>query len=204
MRQTILRGCGRSHFDFQTWPSHSSEVIQLLIHDGSQGRSPKMSGYEKVAGLMTKHSEVATFQRFDFLNTLNILYLQAELVHLERELKHSMRQDLESDNRSLSEPRNEAGSFVDVPGGDIESANGLNAEAEGSLEKNPLSNIGFESSLQEFQINERVESARNWVVLAHTDKSPTWEIMLKTREKLKEYSTSSPETQHEAHFTKGF
>lgn len=163
-----------------------------------------MSGYKKVAGLMTKHSEVATFQRFDFLNTLNILYLQAELVHLGRELKHSMRQDLESDNRSLSEPRNEAGSFVDMPGGDIESANSLNAEAEGSLEKNPLSNVDFESSSQEFQINERVKSARNWVVLAHTDKTPTWGIMLKTREKLKEYSTSSPETQHEAHFTKGF
>jgi hypothetical protein len=36
---------------------------------------------------MTKHGEVAMLKRFDFLNNLNLLYLQAELVHLEQETK---------------------------------------------------------------------------------------------------------------------
>ncbi|PMD53448.1 uncharacterized protein K444DRAFT_668062 [Hyaloscypha bicolor E] len=47
----------------------------------------QMTGYEKVAHLMTHHAEMAMFQRFDFLNTLNALYLQAELVHLQRKMK---------------------------------------------------------------------------------------------------------------------
>jgi hypothetical protein len=60
-----------------------------------------MEGYEKLAAFMASHQEFAVFQRFDFLNTLNILYLQAELVEFEAELKRCMKQDLESgdDNR---------------------------------------------------------------------------------------------------------
>ena len=67
----------------------------------------KMSGYQKLAELMTKHSEVSTFKRFDLLNTLNILYLQAELVHLKEELRDSMREDLKPINPMLSESSNE-------------------------------------------------------------------------------------------------
>ncbi|KAE9367123.1 hypothetical protein N431DRAFT_350598 [Stipitochalara longipes BDJ] len=96
-----------------------------------------MSGYERLAGLMTKHSEVATFQRFDFLNTLNILYLQAELVHLEQELRDSMREDLESGNNHPSQTPNSTGSFY---------------------------------------------------FLANMHNSSTWDIMLKARDKLKEYN----------------
>jgi hypothetical protein len=66
-----------------------------------------MSGYQKLAEQMTKHSEVSTFKRFDLLNTLNILYLQAELVHLKEELRDSMREDLKPRNPMLSESSNE-------------------------------------------------------------------------------------------------
>ena len=55
-----------------------------------------MVGHQKLAELMAKHSEVAIFERFDFLNAINLLYLQAELVELEIELKASMKDDLDS------------------------------------------------------------------------------------------------------------
>jgi len=151
-----------------------------------------MSGYEKLAGLMTKHSEVATFQRFDFLNTLNILYLQAELIHLEQELRDSMREDLESGNNVAPEITAETGSFVDVrEEEDIESAhNADNGEVEDDIEKRQLSQVESRSVSGGYEINERVESGRDWYFLANMDNSPTWEIMLKTRDKLKEYSST--------------
>jgi hypothetical protein len=160
-----------------------------LIH-AAQRHGSKMSGYEKLAGLMAKHSEVATFQRFDFLNTLNILYLQAELVHLERELRNSMREDLESGNNAPSETPNETGSSVDLGGAEeIESAhNADNDEAGNDMEKRPLSQIESRSVSGASEINERLESGRDWYFLANMDDSSTWEIMLKTRDKLKEYS----------------
>lgn len=55
-----------------------------------------MEGYEKLAHLMANHPETAMFQRFDFLNRLNLLYLQAELVELENELKACLKNDRES------------------------------------------------------------------------------------------------------------
>jgi len=153
-----------------------------------------MSGYEKLAGLMTKHSEVATFQRFDFLNTLNILYLQAELVHLEQELRDSMREDLESGNNHAPALQEENDSFVDLgEEEDIESVqNADNNEAGNDMEKRPLSQTESRSIPAESEINERVESSRDWYFLANTPNSQTWSIMLKTRSKLKEYSSPPP------------
>jgi hypothetical protein len=46
-----------------------------------------MEGYEKVARLMALHPEFAIFRRFQELNIRNLLYLQAEITHLEDELK---------------------------------------------------------------------------------------------------------------------
>jgi hypothetical protein len=148
-----------------------------------------MSGYEKLAGLMTKHSEVATFQRFDFLNTLNILYLQAELVHLEKDLKDSMREDLESGNHVGPESANETGSH-NVPAQDVKLTNdSSNADAECNMGRRPLSDIEMRSISENSRIDERVESGRDWFFLANTDESTTWKIALKTRDKLKEYSS---------------
>jgi hypothetical protein len=74
----------------------SPRKTELLIYTSSY--IVKMEGHEKLATFMTSHQEFAIFQRFDFLNTLNILYLQAELVEFEGELKRCMKQDLESDD----------------------------------------------------------------------------------------------------------
>jgi hypothetical protein len=45
-----------------------------------------MEGYFKVARFMGRQDEYAMFRRFKTLNAQNLLYLQAELVHLEDQL----------------------------------------------------------------------------------------------------------------------
>jgi hypothetical protein len=45
------------------------------------------AGYAQLASLMGAHPEVAVFRRFGALNAQNLLYLQAELTHLELELR---------------------------------------------------------------------------------------------------------------------
>lgn len=46
-----------------------------------------MEGYAKLASLMGAYPEVAIFRRFGALNAQNLLYLQAELVILEKDLR---------------------------------------------------------------------------------------------------------------------
>lgn len=45
-----------------------------------------MGNYNTLAAVIGAHHELALFRRFATLNAQNILYLQAELVHLESEL----------------------------------------------------------------------------------------------------------------------
>ena len=149
-----------------------------------------MAGYQKLANLMTKHVEVAAFQRFDFLNTLNILYLQAELVHLEQKLRESMKEDLESEHRPPSADQEDTLSLDRVRSEDIEvgEVEVISGEAD-EVEEKRASRIDVQSqSSRVSSVNERIESARDWWYLRHMDNSRTWEIMLNAREKLKEYS----------------
>jgi hypothetical protein len=48
--------------------------------------SQPVEGYPKLASHMAQYSENALFRRFSGLGVRNILYLQAELVHLEQRL----------------------------------------------------------------------------------------------------------------------
>jgi len=48
---------------------------------------PPIDGYPKLACHMGMHPELAIFRRFGDLNAQNLLYLQAELVHLEKKLR---------------------------------------------------------------------------------------------------------------------
>jgi len=105
-----------------------------LITTFQEKGNSTMVGHQKIAELMAKHSEVAIFERFDFLNIINLVYLQAELVELEIELKASMKDDLDSRD------------------------------------------------------DERQRGARDWWFLSRSKESKTWEIMLKIRTKLQEYS----------------
>jgi hypothetical protein len=55
-----------------------------------------MNGYSKLASMMGPHPELAIFRRFGTLNAHNLLYLQAELVHLEHRLHQCVKSDAES------------------------------------------------------------------------------------------------------------
>lgn len=52
-----------------------------------------MEGYAKIASIMGSHPEVAVLRRFGALNAQNLLYLQAELVALEQDLRAISAQD---------------------------------------------------------------------------------------------------------------
>jgi hypothetical protein len=52
-----------------------------------------MDGYDKLATLIGENHEAAIFRRFSVLNAKNLLYLQAELVNLEAELKIITQED---------------------------------------------------------------------------------------------------------------
>ncbi len=45
-----------------------------------------MASYNKLATLMGRHQELASFRRFRRLNAKSLLYMQAEILHLESEL----------------------------------------------------------------------------------------------------------------------
>ena len=55
--------------------------------------APKLRGYPKLATLMGHHPETAIFRRFNHLNMLNLLSLQAELTDLELQLQHVRQED---------------------------------------------------------------------------------------------------------------
>ncbi|KAL8742250.1 MAG: hypothetical protein Q9190_005241 [Brigantiaea leucoxantha] len=64
-------------------------------------------GYPKVASLMSKEKDVAVFRRFDDLNFLNLLALQAEIIDLEKDLRRECRLDdmaSDSSQQQQSEP----------------------------------------------------------------------------------------------------
>lgn len=56
-------------------------------------------GHSKVAEFMSHHTELAIFRRFSKLNLQNLLYLQAELTHLESDLADLAVRDRADPNR---------------------------------------------------------------------------------------------------------
>lgn len=61
--------------------------------DGARQDDDLPPGYPKLAERMSIAPETAVFRRFGFLNTLNLLYLQAELMDIEDQLKHLQKKD---------------------------------------------------------------------------------------------------------------
>ncbi|KAL8992470.1 MAG: hypothetical protein Q9188_007576, partial [Gyalolechia gomerana] len=58
-----------------------------------------MADYTRLASMIARYGEAAIFRRFDALNIKNLLYMQAELVHLEAELHQ-----IEKEERSSTDP----------------------------------------------------------------------------------------------------
>lgn len=50
-------------------------------------------GYHRLATLMTKDQRIAIFRRFDFVNLLGLLSLQAEIAELEADFRYQARAD---------------------------------------------------------------------------------------------------------------
>ncbi|KAF2685148.1 hypothetical protein K458DRAFT_486793 [Lentithecium fluviatile CBS 122367] len=63
------------------------------LRPGNQDRNNKMSGYPRLAIYQSKYQEYAIFRKFSKLNMLNLLYLQAEIKHLEAEMEITMEDD---------------------------------------------------------------------------------------------------------------
>jgi len=51
------------------------------------------SGYPQIADIMSKYPELTMFRRFKGLNALNLLYLQAELMQIEKDLQDLQKAD---------------------------------------------------------------------------------------------------------------
>lgn len=63
--------------------SHEFPEPSSLDHDLSRY---EMDGYHKLASLVSDHQELLMLRRFSTVNTKNLLYMQAEILHLEAEL----------------------------------------------------------------------------------------------------------------------
>jgi hypothetical protein len=63
----------------------------------------KPMGYNKLASLMGPHAEVAVFRRFASMNMFNLLFMQAELLELERKFTVAYLDDQASDIGSVKD-----------------------------------------------------------------------------------------------------
>lgn len=71
---------------------------------GSQVQPPRQpEGYHKLAMLMGPNTEVAIFRRFGSLNMFNLLFMQAELMELERKFTTACLDDAASDINAVKE-----------------------------------------------------------------------------------------------------
>ncbi|KAH8891451.1 hypothetical protein GQ53DRAFT_648698 [Thozetella sp. PMI_491] len=76
---------------------HSS--VETLPFTKSQRAKRAMDGYKRVAELMAAHDEFAILRRFRSLNMQNLLYRQAEIIHLEERLLELAARDSQHPDR---------------------------------------------------------------------------------------------------------
>lgn len=181
-----------------------------------------MTGYEKVANFMIDHEEMAVFKRFKFLNILDALYRQAELEHLEVEMKGYMKagfppggseaSDSEeelSDGESECHVRDSGVSGITACDGDTIAENSstggdatdIQTNGTATSQDTPSSN-GQANNIQMQSLSMRSSTpppspppiaATDWWCLANEDgNKDAWNTMLTARQKLKEYSPSAP------------
>lgn len=65
-------------------------------------------GYPKLASLMSNEKEVAVFRRFDDLNILSLLALQAEIIDLDKDLRREFRIADMTSNGSQHQPQQQS------------------------------------------------------------------------------------------------
>lgn len=72
----------------ESLPGKSLHIFALIM--------AKKEGYQKLAALMGSHPCLSIYRQFAALNFKNLLYMQAELVHLEAQLSAIVQEDNES------------------------------------------------------------------------------------------------------------
>ena len=61
-----------------------------------QSTSETTTGYNKLANLFADYEDLATFRCFNAMNAKNLLYMQAELLHLEQQLQVQIEYDFQT------------------------------------------------------------------------------------------------------------
>lgn len=130
-------------------------------------------GYPKLASLIGRTGEVAIFKRFSALNAENLLFMQAELLYLENELRKIVDRDLRIEHVTQSSA---------PPNGPQADLSQTEANREYSMEP------------------DRRLYARSWRIMwedARRDPSNSrqWQMRMLIKDKLKEYSTIFPPSQ---------
>ncbi|KAL3417855.1 hypothetical protein PVAG01_10864 [Phlyctema vagabunda] len=198
----IERGSSNTHHHLSSSRTHPRySPPSLHFWDKSSGFHSD-SGYSSLQpspdtlSLDIGHPEIVSVHRFQFMNTLNLLYLQAELVELEQVLKKSIADDLR-----ISETSRESEAETSVPRCESKSENNSTANrlpsvdtsiARDSIRVEELKDPGRRNSNAASNLTnvagERRKAARDWWYLSNTEHSPTWQIMLTAREKLQGYN----------------
>ncbi|KAL8939487.1 MAG: hypothetical protein Q9211_002718 [Gyalolechia sp. 1 TL-2023] len=137
-----------------------------------------MADYNRLASMIAHHGEAAIFRRFDTLNIKNLLYMQAELVHLEAELHQ-----IENDERSSADPSKDLYPF---------SVHDLRASASGSSVTQWTKYQEIQSKIQMYKWLERSEGG-NFFLKGR--EAPIWEaeddlVSLDSRQRDKDALTS--------------
>lgn len=79
--------------------SSGSQVAKMVSKSTSQNAPETQIGYNKLAHLFNIYEDLAAFRCFNELNAKNLLYMQAELLHLNQQLTLHIEDDF-TDNRS--------------------------------------------------------------------------------------------------------
>lgn len=173
-----------------------------------------MTGYEKVANFMSDHDEMVIFKRFKFLNILDALYRQAELEHLEIDMKGYMRagfppgeseasdsdeepseEESEGDNADCAASgsiiSDEETTVVNSPSSTDNQASGMATSHDPPHNNEPVGSIQMESLSP--GVPKPPDAAVDWWYLANRhENKDAWNTMLEVRQKLKEYSPWNP------------
>lgn len=90
--------------DHQPWNEYEIPDLSMLadlnimvaLSFEFHSQPDNMRGYEKLAHFVTTNRGLELYRRFGWLQTLNLLYLQAHLTDLEAQLRNTIEEDLQS------------------------------------------------------------------------------------------------------------
>jgi hypothetical protein len=86
--------------ELKSYSSRQGDVTAIDSNSTTTPNTMAEEGHAKVATMMIQYNEFAIFRKFSKLNYQNLLYLQAELMHLEANLKKLADRDGRDPNRT--------------------------------------------------------------------------------------------------------